>query len=259
MDKSLLKRKNYISLNGFWKLDGEDIIVPYPPQSPRSKYDGIIKEAMIYTKEFKKPDMKDGERLILHFGAVDQIADIYVNDVFLMHHEDGYLPFWIDISDVLRDDNLISVKCQDHLDKEYPYGKQARCPKGMWYTPVSFIWQDVYLEIVPDDYIKDIDIKSSMDKVTIRLDKIREYELIIDQDDVFFERRFKGDEITIDFSKENLKMHLWDVDDPYLYRFTLKTGNDLIESYFALREFRIVKIDGYERFLLNGKPIFLCG
>ena len=88
-----LNGQNIINLDGLWQLDGKDIIVPYAPQSKKSHFIGAIKEEMIYVKTFKAPDLKDDERLILHFGAVDQIADVYLNDVFLMHHEDGYLPF----------------------------------------------------------------------------------------------------------------------------------------------------------------------
>ena len=259
MDRSLLKRDRYISLDGIWKLDGKDIIVPYAPQAKRSMYNGTIKEEMTYTKTFRKPDIKDGERIILHFGAIDQIADVYINDVFMIHHEDGYLPFSIDITDVLDDDNVLKVRCIDHLDKDYPYGKQTKDPKGMWYTPISFIWQSVYLEVVPNDYIKDIKIKTTMDRVSIKLDKPRTYELIIDQDDIHYHKAFEGDEIMIDLKKEGLDIHLWDIDDPYLYHFSLKTDQDMIKSYFALREFKIKDIKGHKRFTLNDKPIFLCG
>ena len=101
-----LNGQNIINLDGLWQLDGKDIIVPYAPQSKKSHFIGAIKEEMTYVKTFKAPDLKDDERLILHFGAVDQIADVYLNDVFLMHHEDGYLPFSLDISEALKKENV---------------------------------------------------------------------------------------------------------------------------------------------------------
>ena len=255
--RELIHRDSLISLDGIWKLDGKDIIVPYAPESKRSGYEGEILDEMTYTRSFKRPLMQEGKRLILHFGAIDQIADVYINGIFMIHHEDGYLPFSIDISGVLKDDNVIEVKCRDSLDKDYPYGKQSKDPKGMWYTAVSFIWQSVYLEIVPADHIKDLKIKSTMDKVEITLDAVREYELIIDE--IKYSRKFMTDKIKIDFIAEGLPIHLWDLDDPYLYHFKIKTKDDEISSYFALREFKIKKINDYERFTLNDKPIFLCG
>lgn len=255
-----LNGQNIINLDGLWQLDGKDIIVPYAPQSKKSHFIGAIKEEMTYVKIFKAPDLKDDERLILHFGAVDQIADVYLNDVFLMHHEDGYLPFSLDISEALKKENVLKVICHDALDKDFPYGKQSANPKGMWYTPVSFIWRSVWLERVPAKYIKDIKIKTTMTTLFIKIqgDDL-DYELIIDQDDVHYRKAFHGDSINIDLKAEGLPIHLWDTEHPYLYHFKLRSKNDEIGSYFALREFKIAHINNYERFLLNGKAIFLCG
>ena len=101
---------------------------------------------------------KAGHRVLLHFGAVDQIATVYLNGVLLGKHEGGYLPFSFDITDVLKEENLLEVKVIDALDTDYPYGKQTKKRGGMWYTPVSGIWQNVWLEEVPCEYISDIKI-----------------------------------------------------------------------------------------------------
>ena len=100
-----------MSLDGLWQLDGQDIIVPYPPRAKKSLFKGNIQEEMTYTKDFKRPDWSEGW-IFLCFGAVDQIADVYLNDVFLIHHEDGYLPFEAEVTDLLKEDNVVkpSVK-----------------------------------------------------------------------------------------------------------------------------------------------------
>lgn len=92
-----------------------------------------------------------GCRVWLRFGAVDQVAEVVVNGVPLARHEGGYLPFSVDVTDVLRpEDNRLEVKAVDTLSHDYPYGKQHKRPHGMWYTPVSGIWQPVWLEAVPE-------------------------------------------------------------------------------------------------------------
>ena len=145
------KRDSFYSLNGEWTLNGQNIIVPYPPQSSLSQYHGEITEQLQYQKTFTLPSdfyQKD-DRIILHFGAVDQIAKVSINHHELGEHQGGYLPFSFDITDFIKEDNNLIVDVIDTLSHDYPYGKQRKDRGGMWYTPVSGIWQTVWIEAVP--------------------------------------------------------------------------------------------------------------
>ena len=135
--RPLLKRDSFFSLDGRWKLNQKDIEIPFPPESQLSGYQGDLGE-LNYQTIFSLPDdfVRRGDKVILHFGAVDQICDVFLNDQFLLHHEGGYLPFSIDITAYLKDENELTVQAKDELDLFYPYGKQSKDHKGMWYTPV---------------------------------------------------------------------------------------------------------------------------
>lgn len=172
----LVRNTKWLTLNGKWECG---INVPFPLQSVLSGYDknkdfnGTYPEEYDYHTrfEYKRSDM----RALLHFGAADQICDVYIDGKFAGHHEGGYLPFTFDITDLLSDDYIHSIKVhiKDSLDLNYPYGKQSKNPKGMWYTPVSGIWQSVWIEEVPSDHIRGV--KITPDQLGIRL--------VIDGDD----------------------------------------------------------------------------
>ena len=176
-----MKRSNFQILNGEWLLNEKMTIVPFPPQSRLSGYEGDVGDTLVYTKTFilnDKLDLKYGEngrnskqeRILLHFGAVDQIAKVWLNDVFVGEHEGGYLPFCFDITDALIDGgNELKVEVIDTLSHDYPYGKQKKNRGGMWYTPVSGIWQTVWLERVPSYYIEKIKLTPDLTGVNIEL------------------------------------------------------------------------------------------
>ena len=139
-----LKRDSFYSLNGEWdfaisrddpKEYSERILVPFPPESAlsgieRGHADG---EKLYYFKKFTLPDGFIKERVILHFGAVDQIATVYVNEALVGGHEGGYIPFSFDITDFLKKgENTVKVIATDDLDLDYPYGKQTKKRGGMW-------------------------------------------------------------------------------------------------------------------------------
>ena len=164
-----MKRDSFFNLNGTWKLNDKDILVPFPPESQASNFNGKISSDLEYTKEFVLPDdfrnqlfqNNSKKRLLLHFGAVDQIATIFVNNVFVGTHHGGYLPFYFDITDYLTENSAkqtIKVIAKDTLNHLFPYGKQKKNRGGMWYTPVSGIWQTVWMEIVPEIYISKLKI-----------------------------------------------------------------------------------------------------
>ena len=263
-----MRREKYLILNKGWELEGHAINVPYPPQSLLSGYSGEINDNLTYETKFEVPVDFTAERILLHFGAVDQICQVSVNGQVVGKHIGGYLPFTFDITEVVKrsEENQLIVKVKDTLDRTYPYGKQCRKPGGMWYTPVSGIWQNVWLENVPVTYIEKavmtpdltgVDIKlvirgtqnetvAAGFKVTVKL-----------EDGQILTREFEGSEGRLNLEAHN--PHLWTVEDPYLYSMTIETESDTVETYFALRIMDIREMEGVKRVCLNGEPVFLHG
>ncbi len=251
-----LKRNSYIPLCGEWDLsvlkDNKEtyigkIKVPYPPESILSGICRELKkgEKYVYKREFI---LESNKTIILHFGAVDQIAEVYINDVHVITHNGGYLPFEVDITEQLEDINTLKVIVTDDLDRTIAYGKQRKKRGGMWYTPISGIWQTVWLEEVPEEYIKCLWITPSLDSVKIEtVGGAKHKKLTLDGK----VHEFDGSYIKIDIDDP---VH-WSPENPYLYEFTIECGEDRIESYFALRTVTIEK----NYICLNGKPYFFHG
>lgn len=272
-----LKRGNWRVLHEGWTLNGDKIRVPFPPQSLLSGYNKEVGAHLEYECQFQAGDWKgrqnreSGLRTILHFGAVDQIAEVYLNDERLGRHEGGYLPFSYDITDALEQNNVLKVRVTDTLSHKYPYGKQRKKRGGMWYTPVSGIWQQVWMEQVPQSYIKNIKITPDEHSVHIEVEmndsssKPRGTISVQLQDGSYREWNIEQGEVYIDFSQITMEsgvpyeIRTWSPQDPYLYHANIVVGDDLIETYFALRRIAIMNIDGVNRVCLNGKPIFLNG
>ena len=270
-----LRRANWQSLNGIWELDGKPVRVPFPPESLLAEYEGVCKEHMTYRKEFQLKNYDRTKRTLLHFQAVDQIADVYLNDVYLGRHEGGYLPFSFDISETMTEkDNRLVVKVIDELNKDYPYGKQCKNRGGMWYTPTSGIWQSVWLEQVPGRYIKELKITPDLHGIHL---EIREEEGMCERAKVAIYLH-NGEVLTTDviggqdyidlksFRTEDgsaYEPRLWNTKDPYLYRMVVETQEDRVESYFALRTIEIKNIyhgnQETECVCLNGEPLFMHG
>ncbi len=255
-----MERKEYCILKGGWELGSRPIRIPFPPQSKLSEYDGEIADVLEYTCKFFVPDTwKDG-RILLHFGAVDQIAKVCVNGKEAGRHEGGYLPFTFDITELLvGKENCLQVTATDELSQDYPYGKQCKNPHGMWYTPVSGIWQQVWLEHVPEVYIENIKMTPSLDKIAIKVSCNQPVNSV--QVDIVLP---SGEHLAIESSDGNFDIeipnpHHWTPEDPYLYDMAVTAGQDCVKSYFALRTVDIRKLDGVNRVCLNGKPIFLHG
>jgi len=275
-----MKRDNYQMLNGEWKLNGKVTVVPFPPQSRFSGYRGEISDTLVYEKTVVLSEQlcnKEG-RVLLHFGAVDQVAKVWVNDVPVGMHEGGYLPFYFDITDVLCEgENVLKVEAVDTLSHEYPYGKQKKNPGGMWYTPVSGIWQSVWMERVPSYYIERIKLTPDMEGVDIELsvaDGVSQEEhrtknffsvSVLLSNGQTIERTFEGMQGRMDLSgiiledRSTYIPKLWTPKEPYLYSMTVCCGEDVIETYFALRTINIEETSTGKRVCLNGKPIFLHG
>ncbi len=263
------RRSVYVSLNGTWKYNDSRIKVPFAPESVLSGFSGVIKKSNIYTRTFMVPEGFDSGRILLYFGAVDQIARVWLNDSFIGEHEGGYLPFSFDITEQVKRDgeNLLRVEAEDDLSKDYPYGKQCKNRGGMWYTPVSGIWQSVWLECVPDRYIKSFKITPDLEGIDISIEgDFRYFKAVIKLPD--------GDSITRSFEADRGRLILegtvtdsgrchkavhWSCDNPHLYDMELIAGEDKVETYFALRTIEIKNINGINRVCLNGKPIFMHG
>lgn len=166
-----LRRDKYCLLNGTWKCNGTEILVPFSPQAPLSGYKKKVEEYLVYEKEFFVPKEFTKPGILLHFGAVDQVAEVWLNGENIGRHEGGYLPFTFDISSVVNREavNRLKVEVKDSLCKVYPYGKQTNKPGGMWYTPVSGIWQSVWLEEVPHTYIEKLILTPDLEGVEVEL------------------------------------------------------------------------------------------
>ena len=252
-----MKRDSYINLNGAWDFSVDyvnlgQIRVPFCPESRLSGIGRHYDEGSIlsYTRIFTLPEGFNRGRVILHIGAADQRADVFLNGKPMGTHKGGYEAFSIDITDQLRKENRLQICCFDDLeDQTYPYGKQTLKRGGMWYTPVSGIWQSVWLESVPEHYIEKLHIENRGYSVKISVEPTLAGTVTVPELGTF---PLENGSVTI--TPEN--PHLWSPEDPYLYDCTVSAGEDTIESYFAIRSLEIKKVGAYQRLCLNGKPYF---
>ncbi len=270
-----LKRASYFSLNGTWSLNGKDIVIPFAPQSELSGYTDKVGTKLCYEKRFHLPkgftDKHVNGHVLLHFGAVDQIAEVWMNGRKIGSHEGGYLPFALEVTEAIdySKENVLIVKVIDKLSKKYPYGKQCKKRGGMWYTEVSGIWQTVWLECVPENYITSVKLTPDLTGVTLQIEtnvpQSMDYTVEMNLSDQAYQWHVQEKETRIEF--KNLKLpdgttyepELWTVENPYLYTLTIRAGEDEVESYFGLRTVTIEEKDGVPRICLNGKPIFMHG
>lgn len=265
--RPLLWRDSFFSLDGEWELafsaDAKEpavfplrVTVPFPVESALS---GVGKapeagEFLYYRKSFSLPDGFCLATTVLHFTAVDQVAEVFLNGTSLGCHTGGYLPFSFDVTALLQEENVLTLRVSDPLDTSLPYGKQRKKRGGMWYTPFSGIWGTVWLESFPEDGIRGIAVTSDDKSVTLSVDT---------EGPVTLSYTDGEEEKTLSFEKSVTVTphhpHLWSPDDPYLYHATLKTKDDEARTYFALRSLKAEEIGGKSRLTLNGKPIFLHG
>lgn len=268
-----LKRENWTCLNGEWNLNQTTIRIPFPPQSNLSYYNKKVGTKLTYIKTFMIKRPEAGIRTLLHFEAVDQIAEIYFNGTFLGKHEGGYLPFSFDISNVMytEKENTLVVKAKDSLSTAYPYGKQTKKRGNMWYTPVSGIWKTVWMEQVPETYIKDLKLTPDLNGVHISF-VTNHPERSVHGTAIITLHTGEQIEFTINSKQGYLPLRdavtkdgtpyeplLWTPDNPYLYEMTLKINHDTVQTYFALRTIEIENKNGIKRVCLNGSPIYLHG
>ena len=261
-----MARDSYLSLCGEWDLfrTKEDsplgkIKVPFPPESRLSGIEQTLKtdEKFIYKKMFSVSADFLNEKTLLHFGAVDQVAAVHLNGELLGTHVGGYLPFSFDITEHIRvGENTLTVTACDDLDTDIPYGKQRKKRGGMWYTPISGIWQNVWLESVPKNAFSALRLTPGLQDITIETEGgENEKTLVIETPSGSLEHRFEGNKTTVRIEDPK---H-WSPESPYLYHFTLSDGKDTVRSYFALRTIGIDRVNGKNYITLNGKPYFFHG
>ena len=258
-----MKRDSYMSLVGEWELYivsekreyYSKIQVPFPPESRLSGVERPIQkgEKYVYVKTFNVDEAFLKDKVLLHFGACDQMCKVFINSEECGERVGGYLPFSFDITDSVRiGKNVIEVEVEDPLDKRYGYGKQSEKRGGMWYTPISGIWQSVWLESVPEKYFRSLKITPGLESVEIYVDGgLDEKTLTLGDEKI----TFSGDSVILEI-KDAIN---WTPENPHLYYFTLEDKEDRIESYFALRTVNIEKRGNTPYICLNGKPYFFHG
>ena len=258
-----MRRDNWLNLNGCWdfSVDYEamgQIRVPFCPESSLSGIGKHYDEGSIlsYRRNFALPEGFNRGRVLLHIGAADQQAEVFLNGKPVGFHEGGYEAFTLDITDKLAaGENMLQICCFDDLtNQSYPYGKQVLPEKrgGMWYTPVSGIWQSVWMESVPEAHIEKLHIENRGYGVTIRIEPAMDGTVTVEG-----LGEFPIQNGTVTVNPENPR--LWSPEEPNLYSFTVQAGEDRVESYFAIRSLEIKKIGSYPRLCLNGKPYFFHG
>ena len=292
-----LRRSNYTILNGYWnynitkesvalkpaQYEGK-ILVPFSPESILSGVNRQLRpeELLWYERPLIIERIYPGKRLILHFGAVDQTCELLINNNRVTRHIGGYLPFSADITDyVIEGGNLLTVKVKDASDSSYhSRGKQKLKRGGMFYTAQSGIWQTVWMEWVPDIYIASLSItplvKKSMVRLTVNLNQSPVH---ANKKDTSLQGRQKNNRniFRVDIYDHGTKIHsfisknhtmdipirsftYWRPENPYLYDMVISSGDDVVQSYFAMRSVEIKQDEkGIKRIYLNDEEYFQNG
>ena len=276
-----LRRNSYLNLNGIWEyaitktvekpaaMQGE-IVVPFSPETPLSGVGHILQpdEYLWYRRSVTLPEgFFRGGRLLLHFGAVDQRCTVWVNGQEAGSHTGGYLPFALDVTELIEGDAFtLELRVTDPTDTgSLSRGKQRLKNTGIWYTPQSGIWQTVWMECVPENYLRSLRItpKPEENAVHIRLEAddpaMAAVTICRDGGIIAEGQTDENGESTLTIPAEELR--LWSPEDPFLYDAAITlTGGDKVESYFGMRAFGIGRDEkGLPRLLLNGKPYFQNG
>ena len=273
-----LVRESFYPLNGLWDYaitasdacpgawDGQ-ILVPFSPEAPLSGVGKTLRPGQVLWYRRPLPLKKRaGMRTLLHFGAVDQRAWVYVNGLLAGTHTGGYTAFTLDITKLLREgENTLTVAVRDDTDTvPLARGKQKTKRGGIWYTPQSGIWQTVWAELVPERYIGSLLFTPELPAGRIRWQ--------------VFSAAPQGAKVSVCYQGEPVaegetdadgcgsaviapeQLHLWTPETPELYDVTVTLGDDTVKSYFAMRTVGTGRdAAGHPCLLLNGQPYFHHG
>ena len=288
-----LVREGWINLNGRWDFGADGgtpeggepvydrtILVPFAPESPLSGaegFDAARTPVLHYRRRFVLDELPAGKRLLLHIGGVDQrVTELRFNGAVRRVNRSTLLDdrFLTELTDPRLGENVLELTVTDCGGTDLPWGKQRKQRGGMWYTPVSGIWQTVWLEWVPDRFITDVRVTPTLEDVTVEILCFpAEYGFAVDargygrngwegipatEGTILFE----GKEWPIRHGKAVLRPEnprRWTPEDPHRYPFTVLCGADRAESCFALRTLGTGVVDGIPRLLLNGEPYFFNG
>lgn len=276
-------REDWKNLNGLWNYaitaaDVEDaqcadgkILVPFAVESALSGVGRTVSEneALWYERDFTVPFSWKGDRVLLHFGAVDWHAQVYVDGNLVGEHKGGYSPFAFDITDQLSSarKHTLKVKVLDTTNQSWqPRGKQVNNPHGIWYTAVTGIWQTVWMEPVNETSVKRYLAVADIDNSTLKVN----VDAQLKEGDVCRVRLMdEGVEVAVvegtDVTIEVPQMKLWSPDSPYLYDLeisVLRNGKaiDKVKGYTAMRKISYAADEaGHKRLLLNNEPLFQFG
>ncbi len=283
-----MQREQWTNLNGLWdyailpKTAGQNIpatyqgqlLVPFAVESSLSGAGKTVgKDSVLwYHTVLQLTNPKNKQRTLLHFGAVDWQATIYVNGKEVGSHEGGYDPFTVDISSALIKGSKqeLAVRVWDPSDDgPQPRGKQVKKPAGIWYTPVTGIWQTVWLETVPETYITALRSTTDLDKATVTINAAIE---TLQPGDQLLVSAWNNKEKIAEYtgSETNITLHIpdpktWSPDHPFLYDLQvsiLRKGKliDQVKGYFAMRKISIAPDShGIQKMMLNNKFCFQYG
>lgn len=263
-------RDSFFSLNGMWNCAFTkikdfpasyeyDICVPFSPEAPLSGVNRVLgaDEYLHYQKEFVLPNDFNKGRVFINFGAVDQICCVYLNNQKVGEHHGGYTPFTFELTQALNDGrNLLHVTVRDLTEEnEYSRGKQSSKRGGIWYSRQSGIWQSVWLESTPKEFLQRVKITPDYDKEQVHFEFFGtgDVETLI----------YHGDNLIADTTDKTIKLERfkpWTPETPFLYKAVFISNGERIHSYFGMRKFSIGKdTNGVYRLLLNNKPYFHNG
>jgi len=283
-----LERTQWTNLNGTWDYaitvsDAETpssftgrILVPFPIESQLSGAGVWVapQQRLWYRRTFTAPNRGPGGHLLLNFGAVDWEAVVYVNGTRVGEHRGGYDPFTLDITGQLRpsgDQDLVVAVRDATDDGQQPRGKQVRRPRGIWYTAVTGIWQTVWLESVPAQYVSALKIEPDLDNQRVRVTVATSggrtgvetpYRIVVRESGREVARAGGNNIGSLSPTTIALpNVHKWSPSDPFLYTLhvSLNSGDE-VGSYFGMRSVAVRADEkGVRRLFLNGEPLFQLG
>ena len=277
-------RDKWLNLNGEWEFESaedgdplptgrtlsETILVPFAVESQLSGIERL-EDRVWYKRQFEIPrNWMKNNRILLHFGAVDYEATVYINGQEAGFHKGGFDAFSIDITDYLKPgENELIVHVYDPTDeRKQVVGKQRLNPGGIWYTSVTGIWQTVWLEPVPQAHITELDMVPDIDEEVLKLTVHGENAEGLTVEATALKNGKRAGTATGTVGTEMRvpvpDPRLWSPEDPFLYDLEIKLKNgkktvDIVDSYFGMREITAGKVDGILRPLLNGEFVFQMG